>query len=78
MYAGMMSVSVENTEPRPAGATECCVLDAGPLEAAEAEQIARQFKVLADPMRLTVMSHVATQGCDAVCACDLIDILDIG
>ncbi|MGJ3510125.1 ArsR/SmtB family transcription factor [Enemella sp. A6] len=70
-----MSPSVDNTELSLA--TECCALDAAPLGAAEAERIARQFKVLADPMRLRVMSHVAAQGCDAVCACDLIDVLDI-
>lgn len=72
-----MSASVETRERHLAAATECCGLDAGPLEAGEAERIARQFKVLADPMRLRVMSHVAAQGCDAVCACDLIDVLDI-
>lgn len=39
--------------------------------------MALKLKALADPMRLRVMSHVAAQGCESVCACDLIDVLDI-
>ena len=36
-----------------------------------------KLKALSDPTRLRVLSHVAAQGCESVCACDLIDVLDI-
>lgn len=39
------------------------------LGAAEAEELARAFKVLADPIRLRLLSIVAN--CDEACACDL-------
>jgi ArsR family transcriptional regulator len=55
----------------------CCSLHGGPLEADTAERIAAKLKALSDPTRLRVLSHVAAQGCESVCACDLIDVLDI-
>ena len=39
--------------------------------------MAAQLKALADPTRLRLFSHIAAQGCDSVCACDLIEVLDI-
>lgn len=77
MYDGFMSTSMKIDELRLGAATECCVLDGAPLGAAGAARIAQRFKALADPTRLRVLSHVAAQGCDSVCACDLIDVLDI-
>lgn len=56
---------------------ECCTLDAAPLGATEADRVAQKLKALADPTRLRLLSHVAAQGCEAVCACDLVDVLDI-
>ncbi|MFC4371808.1 metalloregulator ArsR/SmtB family transcription factor [Citricoccus nitrophenolicus] len=58
-------------------AEECCSLAAAPIEPAQAARSAAMFKALADPMRLRVLSHVAAQGCDAVCACDLTEGLGI-
>lgn len=82
MYSGVMSTSVkispvESAESDSQASTACCALDGEPLGAADAERIAGLFKALADPTRLRLMSHVAAQGCDSVCACDLIDVLDI-
>lgn len=77
MYDAGMSTSVENRRPGVGTASECCAIDGEPLDAPDAERIAGLFKALADPTRLRVMSHVAAQGCDSVCACDLIDVLDI-
>ena len=50
---------------------ECCTLSAGPLDTAAAERIASLLKALSDPTRLRLLSHVAAQGCESVCACDL-------
>jgi ArsR family transcriptional regulator len=50
--------------------TVCCpsVL-AAPLAEDEAEQLARAFAVLADPIRLRLLSLVAA--CEEMCSCDL-------
>ena len=48
-----------------------------PLTADEADRFAAGFKALADPTRLRLMSFIAAQGRGFVCACDLIDVLDI-
>lgn len=39
--------------------------------------MAVKLKALADPTRLRLLSRIAAQGCDAVCACDLLDELGI-
>ena len=77
MYTGEMSISLESIEPRLGASSECCALYAAPLGTADADRLAQKFKALADPTRLRVLSHVAAQGCESVCACDLIDVLDI-
>lgn len=41
------------------------------MGAEEAQRAVGLLKPLADPTRLRLLSHVAAQGCDAVCACDL-------
>lgn len=56
---------------------DCCSLLSGPLSAEEAESMAAVLKALADPTRLRLLSLVAAQGCDSVCACDLTDELGI-
>jgi ArsR family transcriptional regulator len=54
----------------------CCqpVLDAA-LDEREAGQLAGAFKVLADPVRLRLLSLVATAQGGEVCACDLVEPL---
>jgi len=51
---------------------ECCpqVL-AAPLTDAEAEQLARGFKALADPVRLRLLSLIADAPDGTACSCDL-------
>ena len=51
----------------------CAPLRAVPLEAAEATELARRFAALADPVRLRLLSLLATSGEGAVCACDLVE-----
>ena len=54
--------------------TACCepVTEAA-LTEDEAEQLAAGFKVLADPVRLRLLSLVATAAGGEVCACDLVE-----
>jgi len=52
----------------------CCpAVRAGTLDEARAETLARTFGVLADPVRLRLLSYIAAAG-DEVCACDLIGV----
>lgn len=52
--------------------TRCCdpVLDAA-LDEAQATDLAAAFKVLADPVRLRLLSLIATAPSGELCACDL-------
>jgi ArsR family transcriptional regulator, arsenate/arsenite/antimonite-responsive transcriptional repressor len=62
----------------PAGTAGCCPpLSAGPLSAAQAEQVAPQLKALADPVRLRLMSLVASHPGGEACVCDLNDAFDL-
>ena len=46
-----------------------------PLDDEQAQATADLFKVLADPVRLRLLSLVASQPDREVCACDLVDVL---
>ena len=54
--------------------TSCCgpVLSA-PLGEAEAEELAAAFKVVADPVRLRLLSLIAQAG--EICSCDLVTLI---
>jgi ArsR family transcriptional regulator len=55
----------------------CCPpLAAEVLSARDAETLSRQFAALADPVRLRLLSLLATADGGAVCACDLVEPLD--
>ncbi|GAA4707123.1 metalloregulator ArsR/SmtB family transcription factor [Kocuria gwangalliensis] len=60
-----------------APATECCSLAGGPMGVDDAQRIAGRLKALSDSTRLQLLSHVAAQGCGAVCVCDLTAVVDI-
>jgi ArsR family transcriptional regulator, arsenate/arsenite/antimonite-responsive transcriptional repressor len=47
----------------------CSPIGDAVLAASEAEELASAFKVLADPVRLRLLSIIAN--CDEACACDL-------
>lgn len=51
----------------------CAPLAADPLGAEQAEVLARRFKALADPVRLRLLSAIASRGGGEVCVCDLSD-----
>lgn len=81
MYALGMSTTASDRSRTAlqdtASGRPCCSLSAGPLSPADAERSAEMFKALADPVRLRLLSHVAAQGCESVCACDLTEPLGI-
>ena len=56
---------------------QCCSLSGGPMTVDDAQRIAGRLKALADPTRLRLLSHVAAQGCGAVCVCDLTEEVGI-
>jgi ArsR family transcriptional regulator len=62
----------------PAGAVACCSpLAQEPLSAEQAEQVAPLLKALADPVRLRLMSLVASHKDGEACVCDLTDAFDL-
>ena len=46
------------------------------LDEVQADLIAKSFAALSDPVRLRLLSHVASAGGEEVCACDLGEIVD--
>jgi ArsR family transcriptional regulator len=53
----------------------CCPpLSERPLNAEEAEQTAKMFKALGDPVRLRLFSAVASHVNGEVCVCDISDV----
>ncbi len=62
----------------PASAVACCPpLSSQPLSQAQADQIAPLLKALADPVRLRLMSLVASHPGGEACVCDLNDAFDL-
>jgi ArsR family transcriptional regulator len=65
----------------PAGQADpvaCCApLSQGALSAEQAEQVAPLLKALADPVRLRLMSLVASHPGGEACVCDLADAFDL-
>lgn len=58
-----------------ADATVCCPpLRSAILDEQESESLARSFAALADPVRLRLLSHIASSEADEVCACDLTEV----
>ena len=53
----------------------CCGPDTPPLSASAAEELAAQFKALADPTRVAIVNRLAAA--DEVCVCDLTDAFDL-
>ena len=54
------------------GATACCApLTGGALSPEQAEQVAPLLKALADPVRLRLMSLIASRPGGEACVCDL-------
>jgi ArsR family transcriptional regulator len=61
-----------------AGLAACCQpLSAEPLSKAQAEQVAPLLKALGDPVRLRLMSLIASHPGGEACVCDLNDAFDL-
>lgn len=58
--------------------TNGCCLGAGPLDHAQANDIAQQFACLADPTRLRLLSLIAAGGCRPISAGELVEPLGVG
>jgi ArsR family transcriptional regulator, arsenate/arsenite/antimonite-responsive transcriptional repressor len=62
----------------PVSTAACCPpLTAQPLSQAQADQIAPLLRALADPVRLRLMSLVASHPGGEACVCDLNDAFDL-
>jgi len=62
----------------PVGTAACCPpLSAQPLSQAQAEQVAPLLKALADPVRLRLMSLVASHPGGEACVCDLNEAFEL-
>ncbi len=62
----------------PPDMAACCPpLAARPLSRAQAEQVAPLLKALADPVRLRLLSLVASHPGGEACVCDLNDAFDL-
>ena len=71
-------VSNSLTVVSPAETAACCApLTAEPLTMAQAEQVAPLLKALADPVRLRLLSLVASRAGGEACVCDLNDAFDL-
>ena len=58
-------------------ATCCSPLAHQPLDETEAVDLARVFKALSDPVRLRLMSLIASYAGGEACVCDLTDAFDV-
>ena len=71
-------MSIPLTVLSPADTAACCSpLAAGSLSADQAEQVAPLLKALADPVRLRLMSLVASDAGGEACVCELNDAFDL-
>src|SRR3712207_4986012 len=52
-------------------AAECCSVLAEPIGGTQAEELAKAFAALADPVRLRLFSMIAAAG--TACSCDLVE-----
>lgn len=59
-------------------AIECCSpLAAEPLSAEQSADLARVFKAMGDPIRLRLLSLIASHAGGEACVCDLTDVFDL-
>ena len=70
-----MTIPLELT---PVEAVACCApLTRAPLTAETAERIAPLLKAIADPVRLRLLSLIASHAVGEACVCDLNDAFDL-
>lgn len=65
-------------QPPLIGTPTCCApLARQPLDESEAADLARAFKALSDPVRLRLLSLIASYAGGEVCVCDLTAAFDV-
>jgi ArsR family transcriptional regulator len=68
----------KQTEGPPLAAGACCApLAAGPLSEAQAAELAGVFKALADPVRLRLLSLIASHAGGEACVCEVAGAFDL-
>jgi ArsR family transcriptional regulator, arsenate/arsenite/antimonite-responsive transcriptional repressor len=67
----MLSTPSEMPMPITVPAAALTPVVRGPLETAQANTVAPMFKALGDPVRLRLLSMIASAGGGEVCVCDL-------
>ncbi|HEY8374388.1 MAG TPA: metalloregulator ArsR/SmtB family transcription factor [Pseudonocardiaceae bacterium] len=55
----------------------CAPVTRGPLSETQATELARMFKALADPVRLRLLSLIASHSDGEACVCDLTGAFDL-
>jgi ArsR family transcriptional regulator len=68
---------VVSVAPNTSAIACCPPLLAGRLKPQEATQLASIFRVLGDPARLQILSLIAAQPSQEVCACELVETLGL-
>lgn len=64
--------------PGPGGGLECSSpLVTEPLSGDQAADLARVFKAMGDPVRLRLLSLIASHSGGEACVCDLTDVFDL-
>ncbi len=72
-YEPMVDETMVDVQPLPM----CCApLVENTIDEAEAGELAALFKVLGDPVRLRLVSMIATAPSGELCACDLPELFD--
>lgn len=57
--------------------SRCCSLGTGPLTEDESVCYAEVFKVLAEPVRLRILSELAAAGCEPASVGDIVDMMGL-
>ena len=72
-----MSIIQPAPEAAVPGIQQCCSLGTGPLTEEESVRYAGLFKVLAEPVRLRMLSQLATAGCGPVSVGELTEMMGL-
>jgi ArsR family transcriptional regulator len=73
----MPSLSSELTVPAATATRDWRPVVRGPMDASHATAFAPKFKALGDPVRLRLLSMIASAGDGEVCVCDLTGSFDL-
>ena len=69
------SVTLLTAPPSPGASSPCCPIAVRALDADQAAAVAPMFKALGDPVRLRLMSMIASV--EEACVCDLTDAFEV-